>query len=101
MSTSLFDKTAAVAPGELPAAADELAARRAIVAEVAASALLVVDASEARMSAIQAWARRRGGVRPVFAGTITAAEEVASCEPPEVAVVDLLFESGRGIAVAS
>jgi hypothetical protein len=101
MSTRLFDKTAAVASGGPPATADELAARRAAVAEVASSTLLVVDTAEPRLATIQAWARRRAGVRAVFATTITTAEEVASCEPPEVAVVNLLFEEGRGIAVAS
>lgn len=61
--------------------------------------VLVVDAVAHRAAAIRAWAWQRRGVRPVFATSATLAYETAAREQPEVAIVDLMFRGGRGIAV--
>ena len=89
-----------LADGALPLGADELAARRALLVDAAAPAVLMLDGSEERLATVRAWARRRSGVRPLFAGTMAAALEVVEREPPEVAIIDLLFRGTRGIAVA-
>jgi len=90
-----------VAESVLLPGADELALRRALLSEGAAPSMLIVDASEERTSAVRGWARRRGGVRPLFAVTTGAALEIIERDGPEVAIVDLLFRGARGISVAA
>jgi CheY-like chemotaxis protein len=79
---------------------DAPAKREAVAAGHRVPVVLVVDAVAHRAAAIRAWAWQRRGVRPVFATTATLAYEAAAREQPEVAIVDLMFRSGRGIAVA-
>jgi len=81
-------------PGEPP---DK---REATAAAHRAPVVLVVDAVPHRAAAIRAWAWQRRGVRPLFATAATVAYEMASREQPEVAIIDLMFRSGRGVAVA-
>lgn len=76
------------------------AKREAVAAAHRTPVVLVVDTVPHRAAAIRAWAWQRRGVRPLFATTATVAYETASREQPEVAIVDLMFRSGRGIAVA-
>src|SRR5439155_24063720 len=79
---------------------DDPAKREAIAAAHRVPVVLVVDGVAHRAAAIRAWAWQRRGVRPVFATTATLAYEAAAREQPEVAIVDLMFRSGRGISVA-
>ncbi len=76
------------------------AARRETLAAHRTPIVLVVDAVAHRSAAIRAWAWQHRGVRPLFATTSTVAYETASREQPEVAILDLMFRNGRGIAVA-
>jgi DNA-binding NarL/FixJ family response regulator len=62
--------------------------------------VLVVDAAAHRSAAIRAWAWQHRGIRPLFATTSTIAYDTASRDQPEVAILDLMFRNGRGIAVA-
>src|SRR3954451_12088508 len=88
-------------PGPKAGEADDPPAKReAIAAAHRVPVVLVVDAVAHRAAAIRAWAWQRRGVRPVFATTATLAYEAAAREQPEVAMIDLMFRSGRGIAVA-
>jgi DNA-binding NarL/FixJ family response regulator len=81
--------------------ADDAAAKRdAAAVGHRIPVVLVVDAVPHRAAAIRAWAWQRRGVRPVFATTATSAYDTASREQPEVALVDIMFRSGRGVAVA-
>lgn len=82
------------------AAADDAAARRDALSASRTPVVLVVDTTPHRVAAIKAWSWQHRGVRPVVASTASAAYEVASREQPEVALVNLMFRGGRGIAVA-
>lgn len=79
---------------------DPSAKREAVAAAHRTPVVLVVDAVPHRAAAIRAWAWQRRGVRPLFAATATVAYETASREQPEVAIIDLMFRGGRGLAVA-
>ncbi len=82
-------------------ASDEASGKRdAIAAGHRTPAVLVVDTVPHRSAAIRAWAWQHRGVRPLFAATATLAYETAGREQPEVAIIDLMFRSGRGLAVA-
>ncbi len=82
-------------------AADEPADKREATAAAHRSpVVLVVDAVPHRAAAIRAWAWQRRGVRPLFSTSASVAYEMAAREQPEVAIVDLMFRSGRGVAVA-
>jgi DNA-binding NarL/FixJ family response regulator len=67
---------------------------------VPAVSLLVVDAAEVRVSAIKRWARTHAWLRPIFTTSAAAAVAIASEAHPEIALVDLLFAGGRGVALA-
>ena len=81
-------------------AADDQTARRETLAAHRTPVVLVVDAVAHRAAAIRAWSWQHRGIRPLFAATATAAYETANREQPEVAILDLMFRGGRGIAVA-
>jgi len=74
--------------------------REATAAAHRTPVVLVVDAVPHRAAAIRAWAWQRRGVRPLFATSAGVAYEMAAREQPEVAIIDLMFRSGRGVAVA-
>ena len=65
-----------------------------------AVSILVVDAAEVRVSAIKRWARTHAWLRPIFTTSAAAAIAIASEAHPEIAIVDLLFDGGRGVALA-
>jgi DNA-binding NtrC family response regulator len=100
METKPAHQLLAAGNGGPPVAPDELAARRTLLAVGRTPGVLVVDTSGQRIAAVRGWARRKGGVRVLVAGTTGAAIDIVTREQPEVAVVDLLYRDGRGIAVA-
>jgi CheY-like chemotaxis protein len=100
MDTGSHDSTVPEPGPEAEEADDAPAKREAIAAAHRVPVVLVVDAVAHRAAAIRAWAWQRRGVRPVFATTATLAYQAAAREQPEVAMIDLMFRSGRGIAVA-
>jgi DNA-binding NarL/FixJ family response regulator len=81
-------------------AVDDSPGRRDTLAAQRTPVVLVVDAVAHRAAAIKAWSWQHRGIRPVIATTATAAYEAANSEQPEVAILDLMFRGGRGIAVA-
>ena len=99
MDTGSHDSTIPETDGK-PRGSDDPAARRETLAAHRTPIVLVVDAVAHRSAAIRAWAWQHRGIRPMFATTSTAAYETASREQPEVAILDLMFRHGRGIAVA-
>ncbi len=82
-------------------AMDESAARRDALAAGRTPVVLVVDTTAHRLAAIKAWSWQQRGIRPVVASSATTAYEAASGEQPEVAIVNLMFRNGRGLAVAA
>jgi CheY-like chemotaxis protein len=83
-----------------PGPADDGEARRGALAASRTPVVLVVDTTAHRVAAVKAWSWQHRGIRPVVAGTATSAYEAASSEQPEVALINLMFRGGRGIAVA-
>jgi CheY-like chemotaxis protein len=83
-----------------PPATDELAARRERLGGPHAPTVLVVDSVADRIASLRHWEAKHGGAHLLFAQSSTAAIEIAAREQPEVAVIDLLFREGRGIALA-
>ncbi|HEY4187426.1 MAG TPA: hypothetical protein VGP07_20285 [Polyangia bacterium] len=81
-------------------AADDSEARRGALAASRTPVVLVVETTAHRVAAIKAWSWQHRGIRPLVAGTATSAYEAASGEQPEVALINLMFRGGRGIAVA-
>jgi PleD family two-component response regulator len=81
-------------------ASDDPAARRETFGAQRTPIVLVVDGAAHRAAAIRAWAWQHRGVRPLFATSSTVAYDTATREQPEVAILDLMFRNGRGIAVA-
>ena len=100
MGTGSYDSTIPEVDPNARQAADAPAKREAVAVGHRIPVVLVVDAVPHRAAAIRAWAWQRRGVRPVFATTATSAYETASREQPEVALIDLMFRTGRGVAVA-
>jgi CheY-like chemotaxis protein len=100
MDSGSHDSTIPEVDAKTRAAEDAPGRREAVAAAHRTPVVLVVDAVAHRAAAIRAWAWQRRGVRPVFATSAAVAYEAASREQPEVAIVDLLFRGGRGIAVA-
>ena len=101
MDTGSHDSTIPETDGRARAADDATGRREALAAAHRTPLVLVVDAVAHRAAAIRAWAWQHRGVRPLFATTSTTAYETAAREQPEVAILDLMFRSGRGVAVAS
>jgi DNA-binding NarL/FixJ family response regulator len=83
-----------------PPPADDSVARREALAGSRTPVVLIVDTTAHRLAAIRAWSWQHRGIRPVVASSATTAYEAASREQPEVALVNLMFRGGRGIAVA-
>jgi len=100
MDTGSHDSTIPETDGRARAADDATGRREALAAAHRTPLVLVVDAVAHRAAAIRAWAWQHRGVRPLFATTSTIAYETAAREQPEVAILDLMFRSGRGVAVA-
>lgn len=100
MDSGSHDSTVPEVDARARAPEDAAGKREAIAVAHRNPAVLVVDAVPHRAAAIRAWAWQRRGVRPLFAATATLAYETAAREQPEVAIIDLMFRGGRGVAVA-
>jgi len=83
MDTGSHDSTIPETDGRARAADDATGRREALAAAHRTPLVLVVATP-----------------RPLFATTSTTAYETAAREQPEVAILDLMFRSGRGVAVA-
>jgi len=64
------------------------------------TSMLVVDATEVRVGTVKRWIRQNDWARPLFATDMATATEIAAGQQPEVALVDLLFSGGCGVALA-
>jgi PleD family two-component response regulator len=101
MGTGTYDSTVPEPDGKARDSSEDAPGKReAVAASHRVPVVLVVDAVPHRAAAIRAWAWQRRGVRPLFAASATIAYETAAREQPEVAIIDLMFRNGRGLAVA-